>query len=313
MIGAMVFSVIGCGSTKEQTTATADSETVSDTAQAETSTTETSTTSTTSTTETETETETITVRVAGTPDYEPYTYVDADENVTGYDIEIIKAIDELAPEITCEYTYANWDSLLPGLDADKYDIVSNQLGKNADREAMYLYPQNPFLFAGSSIISNADNPIETLEDLKGLKVGAIVGSSFTTQMEEYLKENPDAFTLEYIDGTLPQMLDEIVNGRVDATVNDAGAASSKAEVAGITDRIHVSSKVYNGGASYFLFAKTDNGQKIADIVDKYLPVLYYNGTMAELAQKYLGTDGGVVSMPENGFYEAATLEEFQAK
>ncbi len=298
MISAMVLSMTGCGSKDEQTTATTGSETASDTVEAEAS---------------GTETETITVRVAGTPDYEPYTYVDEDDNITGYDIEIIKAIDELAPEITCEYTYTSWDSLLPGLDADKFDIVSNQLGKNEERESMYLYPENPFLFAGSSIISSADKPLETLEDLKGMKVGAIVGSSFTTQMEEYLEENPDAFTLEYIDGTLPQMLDEIVNGRVDATVNDAGAASSKAEVAGITDRIHVSSKVYNGGASYFLFAKTDNGQKIADIVDKYLPELYYNGTMAEIAQKYLGTDGGVVSMPENGFYEEATLEEFQAK
>ena len=29
----------------------------------------------------------IKVRVAGTADYEPYTYVDEDDNITGYDIE----------------------------------------------------------------------------------------------------------------------------------------------------------------------------------------------------------------------------------
>ena len=156
----------------------------------------------------------ITVRVAGTADYEPYTYVDEEDNITGYDIEVIKALDEIAPEIECEYTYTQWDTLLPGLDADKFDVVSNQLGVTEERQEMYLYPKYPFLFAGSAVISTADNPMDSFEDLNGKKVGAIVGSSFTTQMEQYLEENPDAFTLEYLDGTLPQMLDEIVNGRV---------------------------------------------------------------------------------------------------
>lgn len=254
----------------------------------------------------------IKVRVAGTADYEPYTYVDEDDNITGYDIEVIKAIDELAPEIECEYSYTQWDTLLPGLDADKFDVVSNQLGETDERKEMYLYPKYPFLFAGSAVISTADDPLDSFEDLKGKKVGAIVGSSFTTQMEQYLDENPDAFTLEYLDGTLPQMLDEIVNGRVDATVNDPSAAFSKAQVAGIEDRLHISDDIYNGGFSYFLFAKTDKGQEIADIFDKYLPELYYNGTLAELAEKYLGSDSGVTSMAENGFFEEETLEDFQA-
>lgn len=254
----------------------------------------------------------IKVRVAGTADYEPYTYVDENDNITGYDIEVIKAIDKLAPEIECEYTYTQWDTLLPGLDADKFDVVSNQLGVTEERQEMYLYPKYPFLFTGSAVISAADNPIDSFEDLSGKKVGAIVGSSFTTQMEQYLDEHPNAFSLEYLDGTLPQMLDEIVNGRVDATVNDPSAAYSKAQVAGIEDRLYISDEVYNGGFIYFLFAKTDKGQEIADIFDKYLPALYYNGTLSELAKKYLGSDSGVTSMSENGIFKEATLEEFES-
>lgn len=111
----------------------------------------------------------IKVRVAGTADYEPYTYVDEDDNITGYDIEVIKAIDELAPEIECEYSYTQWDTLLPGLDADKFDVVSNQLGETDERKEMYLYPKYPFLFAGSAVISTADDPMDSFEDLKGKK------------------------------------------------------------------------------------------------------------------------------------------------
>lgn len=76
----------------------------------------------------------ITVRVAGTPDYEPYTYADKNDNVTGYDIEVIKAIDAIAPEIKCTYSYTQWDTLLPGIDADRFDVVANQLGKTDERE-----------------------------------------------------------------------------------------------------------------------------------------------------------------------------------
>lgn len=254
----------------------------------------------------------IKVRVAGTADYKPYTYLDENDNVTGYDIEVIKAIDELAPEIECEYTYTEWDTMLPGLDADKFDVVTNQLGFTEERNSMYLYPKCPFMYFGSTIISSADEPLETWEDLAGKKMGAIVGSSFTTQMEQYLDEHPGAFQIDYLDGTIPQVLDQIANGRVDATMNDAYVVRDRAEIAGIEDRLHFSDVVYNGGFSYFLFPKTEKGQEIADIFDKYLPELYYNGTLAELAKEYLGTDSGVTGMAENGAFEEATLEEYQA-
>lgn len=254
----------------------------------------------------------IKVRVAGLPEYKPYTYVDENENLTGYDIEVLKAIDEIAPEIECEFSYTQWDSMLPGLDADKYDVVTCQIYKSDEREEMYLYPKYPFLYAGSAIISNKDDPMDSLDDLKGKKVGAIVGDSTAALEEEYLEENPDAFTIEYMDGTTPQMLDGIINGRVDATINDPFAARSIAEEAGIADRFYFSDEMCVGEFAYFLLAKTDKGQQIADVIDKYLPQLYYDGTLAKLAKEYLGSDSGVTGMPENGVFEEDTLEDFQA-
>lgn len=47
-------------------------------------------------------------------------------------------------------------------------------------------------------------------------------------------------------------------------------------------------------------------------LDKYLPQLYYNGTLAELAKEYLGSDSGVTGMSENGVFEEDTLEDFRA-
>lgn len=300
VLACMTVVAMGCGSTSTSDTAGTTETTAEAGTEADTE------------TDAETSDEVITVRVAGTADYDPYTYVDENDNVTGFDIEVIKAIDAIAPEIECEYTYTTWDTLLPGLDADKFDVVSNQLGYTEERASMYLYPKTPFLFTGTSVISAADQPMDSYDDLAGKKVGAIVGSSFTTQMEQYLDEHPDAFTLEYLDGTLPQMLEEIANGRVDATMNDATAAFTKAELAGLSDKLYISDEIYDGGFIYFLFPQTEKGQQIADIFDKYLPELYYNGTLSALALEYLGVDSCVTSMPANGVFEEATLEEYQA-
>lgn len=311
---ALAGSMAACGSTGSTDQAAANaSEQTESAASAETTEAAVSAESTDTADEADASTEdVIKVRVAGTPGYKPYTYVDENDQETGFDIEVIRAIDEIAPEIECEFTYSEWDTLLPGLDADKFDVVSGQLFKTEEREEMYLFPQYPFLLAGSAIMSAAETPIDSYEDLTGKKVGAVVSSSFTTQVEMYLEEHPGAFTIEYLDGDLSQALEQVVNGRVDATVEDPYAAYSRAEVAGIADRLHISDYIDDGDFAYFLFAQTDKGQLLADIFDKYLPVLYYNGTLAEIAEEYLGSASGVTGMAEHGFYEEATLEEFEA-
>lgn len=253
------------------------------------------------------------VVVAGTPEYAPYTYVGEDNQETGFDIEVLREIDKIAPEIECEFIYSEWDTLMPGLDAGRFDIICNQLGKTAEREAKYYFEELPFCCNDGMIITNKKYKDGTgWESLKGAKVECITGSSFAKQTEDWLAEHPGTFEIVYTENSLAQVLEDIVEGKVDATLEDPAVARQKAAANGFENSIYVINKAYASDLAYYMFAQTDKGKEIAAIVDRYLPVLYYNGTLAKLAKEFLGSDTSVTELPNKGFYKEATLDKFQA-
>ena len=56
--------------------------------------------------------------------YPPYTYHDDNGELTGFDVEVAKAIaDKLGAE--ADFTESDWDSLLAGIDSGRLDTVIN--------------------------------------------------------------------------------------------------------------------------------------------------------------------------------------------
>lgn len=287
-IAVVVTGLAGCGNRAE----TAASTTVNSTGGAETP---------------------IHVVVAGTPTYAPYTYVGEVDKETGFDIEVLREIDKIAPEIECEFTYSEWDTLMPGLDARRFDVICNQLGKTAEREAKYYFEELPFSCNGGMIITNKKYKDGTgWESLKGAKVECITGSSFAKITEDWLAAHPGTFETVYTENSLAQVLEDIVEGKADATLEDPAVARQKAAANGFENSIYVINNAYASGLAYYMFAQTDKGKEIAAIVDKYLPVLYYEGTLAKLAKEFLGSDASITELPTKGFYKEATLDKFQA-
>ena len=250
--------------------------------------------------------------VAGTPGYEPFTYVGEDGNETGFDIEVMRAIDEIAPEIECEFTYGEWDTLMPGLDAGRFDVICGQLSKTKDREEMYTLESIPLNIAGSSLITTTEHSDwNDFEDLDGAVVECIVGSTQAAMVEKYLEEHPGAFTVKYTESALAQVIEDIANGRADATFEDGAVARRRVEITGLQDVIYVGEKLFDQNPVYYLTAGTEEGQKIADIIDKYLPELYYNGTLSELAIEFTGDDAIINALQDEGYYTETTLEEYR--
>ncbi|MFV1050319.1 transporter substrate-binding domain-containing protein, partial [Klebsiella pneumoniae] len=68
---------------------------------------------------------TITVGTEGT--YAPFTYHDKDGKLTGYDVEVTRAVaDKLGVKV--EFKETQWDSMMAGLKAGRFDVVANQVG-----------------------------------------------------------------------------------------------------------------------------------------------------------------------------------------
>ena len=74
------------------------------------------------------------LRVATEGTYAPFSFHDPENNeLTGYDVEVAQAVgDELGMEV--EFTETQFDAIFAGLEADRYDVIANQIGINPERE-----------------------------------------------------------------------------------------------------------------------------------------------------------------------------------
>ncbi|SQE70965.1 cysteine ABC transporter substrate-binding protein [Staphylococcus lugdunensis] len=74
-----------------------------------------------------------TLKVGTEGTYAPFTYHDKQDKLTGYDIDVIKAVAK-AEGYKLKFNETSWDSMFAGLDAGRFDVIANQVGINKERE-----------------------------------------------------------------------------------------------------------------------------------------------------------------------------------
>ena len=124
----------------------------------------------------------ITFATEGT--YAPYSFHDESDKLTGFDIEVAEAIaDKLGLE--AKFTETQWDGIIAGLDAGKYDAIANQVSITDERKEKYLF-SDPYTYVYGVVIVNEDNSdINSFEELKGKDVALTVTSNWSELAENY--------------------------------------------------------------------------------------------------------------------------------
>ncbi len=230
------------------------------------------------------------IKVGTEAAYPPFNYTRSTGDVDGYDVAVIRAIDELIPELTFEFVPTAWDSIFVALESGKFDIIANQINKNPAREEKYQFSELPYSFAGNSVIFKAGRTdIKSVADLHGKTVAAGVGSYNTTWLEEYNAKNGNPINIAYYDGNISLVLQDIVTGRVDATLNSEVTTKLIADELKL-DLGYVLIDDTGITEQYLLFSKSDTSNEIKPLVDAALTTLVENGTLSELSVKYLGAD-----------------------
>lgn len=128
------------------------------------------------------------VGVEGT--YPPYTYHDDNGELTGFDVEVAKAIaDKLGVE--ADFTESDWDSLLAGIDSGRLDTVINAVSITPEREEKYDFA-GPYFYITQQIVVAKDN--DDIVDMASLiESGRADFTTFNSVVfNEYLQQHPDA-------------------------------------------------------------------------------------------------------------------------
>jgi arginine/ornithine transport system substrate-binding protein len=155
------------------------------------------------------------LKVAIDASYEPFTFKTPDGKPTGFDVDIAEAI---CAEIKrkCVYVEQVWDSMIPGLLAQKYDVIISSMSITEERLQQVDF-SDKYYNTPSRIVVKADTAFTDLASLKGKKIGVLKGS---TQEKFAMGElKPVGVTVVPYEAQDQVYLD-IKAGRLDGTVAD---------------------------------------------------------------------------------------------
>ena len=119
--------------------------------------------------------------VATSPDFPPFESIEGGE-VVGIEVEILKLIcQELGVELKIEQM--DFDSVLTGVQAAKYDCGMSGITVNPDRQKNMLFT-NPYYNAAQVIVVKADSTITCKADLTGKTVSVQTGTTAETGCQD---------------------------------------------------------------------------------------------------------------------------------
>ncbi len=147
--------------------------------------------------------------------YPPFNFVEANGNVSGFDVEIgLELCKRLGEE--CEVVTQDWDGIIPGLLAKKYDFIIASMFITEERKQKVDFTDPYYLAAMVHVVpKDSDITVFTNEALAGKRIGAQVG---TTQAQFVEAQYPDADLRLY--PTQDEVNLDMVNGRLDLQVGD---------------------------------------------------------------------------------------------
>ena len=211
--------------------------------------------------------------------YAPFTYHDASGKLVGFDVEIGEAVAEKLG-VKAEFLEGKWDGLIAGLDANRYDVVVNQVGITDARKQKYDFSE-PYIASKAVLIVKSDNDdIKSFADLKGKKSAQSLTSNFGKLAQESGAE------LVGTDG-FDQSIQLVLTGRADATINDSLSfldfKKQKPDAP-----VKIAAEQADADYSGIIFRKGDPELKAA--IDKALADIKADGTYQKIADKYFGAD-----------------------
>ena len=227
--------------------------------------------------------ETITFATVGTT--APFSYEENGE-LTGFDVEVAKAVFKDSDKYEVKFQKTEWSSIFTGLDSAKYQMAGNNISYSEERDQKYLFSY-PIGTTPAVLTVPKDSSIKKYDDIAGHSTQVVQGTSTAAQVTQFNEEHADnPVELNYTNENITQMLTSLNEGKYDFKIFDAPTVNSIIKNNKLDNLKTIDLKSDEQPYIYFLFA--DDQKDLQDFVNKRLEELQKDGTLANLAEKYLG-------------------------
>lgn len=219
------------------------------------------------------------------PSYAPFESKAADGSLVGFDIDLGNAIcAEL--KVKCKWVESDFDGMIPGLKANKFDGVISSMTATPAREKVIDFSSE--LFSGpTALVFKKGATISTdPASLKGKKVGYEQG----TIQEAYAKAVLDKAGVEtQAYANQDQVYADLISGRLAASIQDM----LQAELGFLKSPQGTDFQVSEPVESPLLPSKTAVGltkgnAELQTLLNTAIKALHDNGTYAAVQQKHFG-------------------------
>ena len=226
------------------------------------------------------------VRVGVEGAYPPFSWVEADGTLKGFDIDITMALcKEIGAE--CTLVQSDWDGIIPSLLAKKYDAIIASMSITEERKKKVAFTSKYYNTPGKFARKRGSDIEITKEGLAGKTVGVQRATTYDNFISE---EFGDAVEIKRY-GTQDEAYLDAVSGRIDLLMADSVAMDDG-------------------------FLSTDNGKDWEFVGPNYSDVKYF-GEGAGIAVRKEDRDladklsAAISTIRANGVYEAINKKYFE--
>lgn len=217
--------------------------------------------------------------------FAPMGFLDENNELTGFDIEMAKAVGEKLG-IPVEFQTIEWSMKEQELNQGNIDLIWNGYSVTDERAEKVLFT-NAYLDNKQVVVTMADSGIKTLADLDG-KVVAAQGESSAVDAIDAHPEIADTFADRPEFSTNDEAIMDMEAGRSDAVVADSVLLNYV-----ISHKEEPSKYVIldeDLGSEEFAVGVRKEDTALCDAINQAFKELKADGTAAELSEKWFGED-----------------------
>jgi len=224
------------------------------------------------------------LQVATEMQYPPYDFLKGGEHM-GVNVDLF---DEIGKEmgLKIEYTDLPWASVLPGLEAKKYDVVTGPTTITAERMKRFSFSIPMNVTATAIMKRKGDDSIMKSADIAGKPIGSQRASYQLDQLKAYAETLPEPPVIkEYVDNN--QAYADLAAGRIDGVANSAPnllyAATQRPDVFEVV-MPSFGTPSYSG----YLVRKDDDSKTLIDAINAAMLKIQKDGRMKAIQEKWFG-------------------------
>ena len=222
-----------------------------------------------------------TLYYATNPEYPPFESMDDNNQVVGYDVDLINAIGEKIG-IDFQPESMAFDAVVSSVQTNPNMIGLSGISITEERKLSVNFSDG-YIDAGLVVIMKADAGFATVDDLKGKMIGVQLGTTSDFKAEEITgAENVQTYNT-FINAVL-----DLQGNQIDAVIVDAPVGM--AILASIGDPSLIIADIDLGAADWYGIAVNKANTELLDKINAALAELKAEGFMDQLAAKYFSTE-----------------------